>query len=163
MNKSLTNVARGIVCLMGVAVIIVLVILLPELAREEAVGKVNPPAAYPFLIGAWILSLPIFIALQQTLKLLNQIDENKAFSNQSVITLRKIKYSVIAFAALIVTGAISVIMIARSADPREDVTPVISIGFVFTFVSSLVATFVAVLQRLLQEAINMKKENDLTV
>lgn len=163
MKKSLTIVTKGIVYLMGSAVITVCTILLPELAREEAIGKVNPPTALPFLVGAWVLSIPIFIALYQTLKLVSLIDENKAFSNQSVKALQTIKYCSMAFGILIVIGATAAIILTRSADPTEDVTPIFMVGFIFTFVSSVVATFFAVLKRILMDAIKIKSENDLTV
>ena len=64
---------------------------------------------------------------------------------------------------MIVIGAITVIIVARAADPREDVAHIVTIGFIFTFASSIVATFAAVLKRLLQDAINIKSENDLIV
>lgn len=163
MRKGLTHITRGIVYLMAVSVFAVCAILLPELAREEAVGKVNPPSSYPFLIGAWVLSIPIFTALYQTLKLVSYIDENSAFSNRSVKALQIIKYCSIAFSILIVLGTGAVIVLARSANPSEDVAGLITMGFIFTFVSSIIAAFVAVLQRLLNDAIEMKRENDLIV
>lgn len=147
---------------MGISVFAVLTILLPELAREEAVGKIQPPSAYPYLL-VWILSIPIFLALYQTLKLLNLIDKKKAFSDESVGVLQKIKYSAISFAILVVVFAAAVVIPAKNIDPAEDVTPVGTFGFIFVFVSSVIAIFVAVLQKLLKNAIEIKSENDLTV
>lgn len=67
MKQGVTIITRGVIYLMGIAILSVCAILLPELAREEAVGKVNPPSAYPFLLAAWVLSLPIFFcALSNT-------------------------------------------------------------------------------------------------
>jgi hypothetical protein len=163
MKRGLTIITRGIVYLMGIAVLSILAILLPELAREEAVGKANPPTVWPFFVAAWVLSVPIFIALHQTLKLLSYIDGNKAFSDRSVHTLQNIKLCAIAFSIMIALSAITVIVVARIADPREDVTHIVTIGFIFTFASSIVATFAAVLKRLLNDAINIKSENDLIV
>lgn len=163
MKRGLTLITRGIVYLMGIAVFSILAILLPELAREEAVGKVNPPNALPYLIAAWVLSIPIFAALHQTLKLLSYIDENKAFSTRSVKLLQNIKLYAIVFSVMIAASAITVIVAARIMDPREDVTHIVALGFIFTFASSIVATFAAVMQRLLQDAINIKSENDLIV
>lgn len=163
MKNNLITITKGSVYLIGIAVITVCAILLPELAREEAVGKVNPPSSYPFLIGAWILSLPIFIALHQTLKLINYVKQNKAFSNKSVKALKYIKYSTLVFSFLIVSAVIAVIVLTRGANPPEDITPVITIGFIFTFVSSLITTFVAILERLLKDAINIKSKNDLII
>ncbi|MGI5826438.1 MAG: DUF2975 domain-containing protein [Patescibacteria group bacterium] len=148
---------------MGIAVISVCGILLPELAREEAVGKANPPVQWPFLIGAWILAIPIFIALREVLKLLKNIDENMAFSKSTIKVLRNIKYCSIVFAVLIALAAISTVIFVRITAPMEDAPPIFMFGFIFTFVSCVIATFVAVLERLLQNAIDIKAENDLTV
>lgn len=162
-KSALIIFTRGLIYLMGIAVLSVCGILLPELAREEAVGKVNPPSSIPFLIGAWILSVPVFIGLHQALKILSFIDNNRAFSELSVKSLSNIKICSVIFSLLIVLSAVMVIITAKIADPTEDVTHVVTIGFVFAFASSIVATFAAVMQRLLKEAVNMKSENDLIV
>ncbi len=163
MKQGSIFIARGIVYLMGLAVIAVCVILLPELAREEAVANPHAGPAYPFLIGAWILSLPIFTALYQTLKLIGYIDSDTAFGERSVKALQTIRICAVVFSVLIAVAGTAVITIARMTDPTEDVTPVVTIGFIFIFSSIVVATFAAVLARLLQQAIHMKSENDLTV
>lgn len=163
MKQGTTIMTRGIIYLMGIAVLAVCGILLPELAREEAAANPGVGPAYPFLIGAWVLSIPIFVALYQALRILGYIDGNNAFSNRSVKALKNIKICAIVFSVMIIIAATSVIIIGKSIDPTEDLAPVASIGFIITFVSVVVATFVAVLQRLLQDAIHMKSENDLTV
>ena len=45
----------------------------------------------------------------------------------------------------------------------DDAPGLIILGMVIIFASMVIAVFAAVLQRLLQEAINIKSENDLTV
>jgi hypothetical protein len=46
---------------------------------------------------------------------------------------------------------------------RDDAPGIIFIGLVVIFASMVIAVFAAVLQRLLQEAIDIKSENDLIV
>lgn len=41
--------------------------------------------------------------------------------------------------------------------------PIGLVGLIIVFASLVIAVFAAILQRLLQEAINIKSENDLTV
>ncbi|HDR6753118.1 TPA: DUF2975 domain-containing protein, partial [Bacillus thuringiensis] len=48
--------------------------------------------------------------------------------------------------------------IAKKMDP-----PIGLVGLIIVFASLVIAVFAAILQRLLQEAINIKSENDLTV
>jgi hypothetical protein len=163
MTNSITVTAKGIVYLMGLSVISVCAILLPELAREDTAGKVNPPSSLPFLLGAWLLCLPILIALFYAHKFINLIENSEAFTHKAVRALEVMKYSTIVFSFLLVAIAVTVVALAKMADPTEDVTPVITIGSILTFVSLVIATFIAVLQELLHEAINIRSENDLTV
>jgi hypothetical protein len=161
--NGLTFMTRGVIYLMALAVFSVCAILLPELAREEAVGKATPPLVWPFLLGAWILSIPIYFALHQTHTLLGFVDQNKAFSPLAVKALQNIKIAAIVWSIMIALGAIIVLFVAQTANPTEDVTFIVPVGLMFTFTSWVIATFAAVLQRLLQDAIAMKTENDLTV
>lgn len=164
MKLKLTTISKFIIGLAGLAALAVCVILLPELAREEALE--NPGTAtlnFPFLLGAWVLSVPFFVALFQTFKLLTLIDTGKAFSGRAVKALGIIKACAVTFSLLIVLGVIGGISWIRSIDPREDVTAFVSLGFIFAFTAVVIATFVAVLQRLLQNAIAIKSENDLTI
>lgn len=149
---------------MATAALLVCTILVPELIREESVGKpVNLYLTYSFLSAVYIIAIPFFIALYQTLKLLHFISENKAFSHQSIKALQNIKMCAIIFSVLIVIAVITGLSLARMIDPREDVTFMVTFGFIFTFVSSIIAVFVAVLQRLLIDAVALKSENDLIV
>jgi hypothetical protein len=164
MKNGLTTFARAVVYLVGVAALCVCFILIPELVREEGVGKpFNPYLVYSFFAGVYLLALPFFVALYQTLKLFNYIDKNKAFSHQSIKALQNIKICAIVFSVMIVVAVATGIGVARSIDPTEDVTGFITLGFIFTFIPSIIAVFVAVLQRVLAEAVAMKSENDLIV
>lgn len=159
-----TVFARGVVYLVGAAALSVCFILLPELVREESVGKTpNLFLTISFLGSGYILSLPFFVALHQTLKLLNYIDMNKTFSHQSIKALQNIKLCAVIFGVLIVLAVVAWLSIARSIDPSEDVTFIVTFGGIFTFVASILAVFVALLQKLLTEAVALKSENDLIV
>lgn len=163
MKLNLINTTKAIVYLTAITVISVLIILIPEILREEAIGKATPPAAFPVLIVSWTYSLPVFFALYQTLRLINLIELKKAFSNKTIETLQKIKYSTIIFCIMVIVGTAAGLVLGKRIDPTEDLTPLATFGFIFTFVSIVIATFVATLRRLLQNAINIKAENDLTV
>lgn len=100
-----------------------------------------------------------YFALYQAFTLLSYIDRNKAFSELSVRALKKIKYSAITISLLLVAGMPLFYLIAE----MDDAPGIILIGLVLIFASMVIAVFAAVLQRLLQEAIDIKSENDLTV
>lgn len=164
MNQGLITFSRVTVYLAGIAVLAMCLILFPELAREESVE--HPDTAYLthyFLAGAYVITVPVFVALHQTLRFLGYMEERKAFSGQSVKTLENIKLCAITFGALIILAAAAGIIVARSINPTEDVTHIVALGAIFTFAASVIATFAAVLQKLLKNAIEMKAENDLIV
>jgi len=113
----------------------------------------------PFLAYAYAASIPFFVALYQAFKLLGYIEQNKVFSQISVRALRNIKYCAITLSGLIGLGILFLRLFTTSDDPA---------GFtalsIFTiFVSIIIATAAAVFQKLLQNAIDIKSENDLTV
>jgi len=121
---------------------------LPELAKLQ----------YPLLIGMYIAMIPFFFALYQTLKLLSYIDKNEAFSELAVQALKKIKFSAITISILYILLMPFLYLLTVADD-----APAILIGMVIIFASIVIAVFAAVLQKLLQEAIDIKSENDLIV
>lgn len=111
------------------------------------------------LLGLYVPAIPFFFAIYQTMKLLQRIDMNTAFSDDSVTSLRNIKYCGILIAALFSAG---MPYIFYAAD-KDDAPGVVAIALVIIGASIAVAVFAAVLQRLLHSAIEFKTENDLTV
>jgi hypothetical protein len=122
----------------------------------------NPEYAYmlyPIVIGMYVAAIPFFVALYQAFKLLSYIDNNQAFSELSVKALKKIKFCAITISGLFVVILPFVFLVAD----LDDAPGLIIIGMVPIFGSMVIAVFAAVLQRLLQEAIDIKSENDLIV
>jgi len=105
-------------------------------------------------------SIPFFIALYQSFKLLGYIEQNKVFSLGAVKALRTIKYCGIAIAGLLVIGLIT---LKLTHDPSEDAAGPLALGFITAFISIVVATGAAVFEKLLRNAVAIKSENDLTV
>jgi len=114
----------------------------------------------PFLAYAYVASIAFFTALFQAFKLLGYIGNNKVFSLDSVRALRTIKYCAIALVAMI-GAAVAYLFIAIRG--KDDIAGGVAVGFVMSFVSVVIATAAAVFERLLQNAVDMKSENDLTV
>jgi len=113
----------------------------------------------PFLLFMYIGSIPFFVALYEAFRLLGHIDHNRAFSQTAVDSLRNIKYCALCLVAVLITGMV----IIRYASGEDDSAGATVIGIVVTFASIVVATAAAVFQELLQNAVNYKSENDLTV
>lgn len=151
---------RATVLLMGMMALLLAYIILPAIYDEW--DGAYPDFAYfkfPFMIGLALTAVPFFVALFQTLRLLNLVDRNKAFSTSSVTALGRIKYCAIAFGGLYAICLPLFYIMAQV----EDAPGLMVIGLVMTFAPMVIAVFAAVLQRLLRSAIAIKSENELTV
>lgn len=164
MKNKTAFLSRGIVYFMALTALSICVFLLPELAREATAE--DPAMAHLhsfFLLGAYLLAVPFFAALGYTHRLFSYISGDDAFSHQSVKALRNIKLCTCAFGAMVTIGSVLAIFAARSINPNEDVTHIIILGLIFIFIASVIGVFVAVLQKLLQQAITIKHDNELIV
>ncbi|WP_316569396.1 DUF2975 domain-containing protein [Neobacillus sp. YIM B06451] len=158
MKRGSTLFLKTAVMVMGIPVLALGIFGLYWLVRNPA----NPDYAhilYPIVAGMYISVIPFFVALVQAFKLLSYIDRNEAFSQLSVKALRNIKFCAMTISGLYVIVLPFVFMVAE----LDDAPGLVIIGMVPIFASMVIAVFAAVLQRLLQEAINIKSENDLTV
>ncbi len=158
MKQGSTLFLKIAVFLIGVPVLALGIFGVTDLVNNPA----NPDYAhilYPIVIGMYVSVIPFFVALYQAFKLLSYIDKSQAFSDMSVTALKKIK-----FCALTISGLYVVILpfVFLVAD-LDDAPGLIIVGMVPVFASMVIAVFAAVLQRLLQEAIAIKIENDFTV
>jgi hypothetical protein len=154
MERGSTIFLRGVIFLLAMAVLALCMFVLPRI-----IGSIDVTGYDPILLGMYVTAIPFFIALYQTLKLLNYIDTNKAFSPLSVKALKNIKYCAIIISAWYTVGMPYIFYVAD----QDDAPGVVAIGLVIIFASFVIAVFAAVLQRLLQNAIAIKTENDLTV
>ena len=112
----------------------------------------------PFLAYVYVASIPFFMGLYQAFKLLGYVERNKEFSPSAVKSLRIIRYCAIAIIGFVAAGEVFIM-----SNDSDDGAGAIVIGLIIIFASIVVATATAVLERALQNAVDMKSENDLTV
>ncbi|MGO4375914.1 DUF2975 domain-containing protein, partial [Paenibacillus sp. MCAF20] len=86
------------------------------------------------------------------------IDRGYAFSESSVRALRTIKRCGITISVFITLGVLFVVIFID-----DDITHIITLGALSIFASSVIASFAALLQKVLRDVIRIKIENDLTV
>jgi hypothetical protein len=159
MKRSSTIFLQGVVVLIGIVALAIMIRF--PLTEGRAVNlDLFHIYADPFLIYGYFASIAFFVALYQAFRLLGYIGQNKVFSFESVKSLKNIKYCAIILGILIV-GAGLYIRIFHASD--DDPAGFLAICIVTTFISIVIATAAAVLERLLQNAIDIKSENDLTV
>jgi hypothetical protein len=155
---------RGSTIFLQVVIVLLGVGVLALLLWEPHVEGVNAHATLfemyfnPFIAYAYIGSIPFFVALYQAFKLLGYIRRNEIFSQPSVRALRTIKYC-----ALAIIGFVAVSVIFMIFGDRDDRPAGVFMRILITFPSIVVAIAAAVFERILQNAVDIKSENDLTV
>ncbi len=157
MNRSSTIFLQVVIVLFGIGA-------LAFLLWEPHVEGVNTNATFwavyfdSFIAYAYIASIPFFVGLYQAIKVLGYAGQNKIFTPQAVKALRTIKYCALAMIGFV---AVSVIfMIGGDIEDRPGGT---FMRILIAFPAIVVATTAAMFERILQNAVAIKSENDLTV
>lgn len=156
MNRGSTLTLRIAIVCIGLAALAFLGFVVPSGIRAELEGDFD----YGYiLVGLCLTAIPFLVALLESLKLIGYIDANKAFSPASVQTLKRIKYCALVISGLFVAGMPYIFYLAD----KDDAPGVAALGFIIIGVSFVIGAAAGVFQRLLQNAIDIKSENDLTV
>jgi cytochrome bd-type quinol oxidase subunit 2 len=159
MKRSSTIFLQVVIVLIGIAA---LALLLWEPHLEGRNAHATNFEIYfkdPFLALVYIGSIPFFVALYQAFKVLGYAGQNKIFSQAAVKALRTIKFCAIAIIGFVVVEEI-IIMLNHGSD---DAAGAVFMGVLITFFSIVIATAAAMFERILQNAVDIKSENDLTV
>ena len=158
MKRISTIFLQVVIMLIGIGA---LAILLWEPHIEGRNAHATPFEIYfkdPFLAYAYAASIPFFVALYQAFKVSGYAGQNKIFSQAAVKALRMIKYCAIA-----IIGFVAVSVIFMMFDDPDDRPAGVFMRILITFPSIVVATAAAMFERILQNAVEIKSENDLTV
>jgi hypothetical protein len=159
MKRSSTIFLQIVIVLIGIAA---LALLLWEPQTEGVNAHATNFEIYfkdPFLALAYIGSIPFFVALYQAFNVLGYAGQNKIFSQAAVNALRTIKYCALAIIGFVVVEEIFIMLNHGSDDAAGGVF----MGVLITFISIVIATAAAMFERILQNAVDIKSENDLTV
>lgn len=159
MKKISTVFLQGVVVLVG---IIALTMLLWFPQTEGRAKNLDLFSIYadPFILYGYAASVAFFVALYKAFKLLGYIGQNQVFSSSSVNSLKSIKYCAIILAIAIVVAGL---FVKLSHNEDDDPAGFLAMCIVTTFVTIVVATAAAIFERILQNAVDMKSENDLTI
>ena len=112
----------------------------------------------PFLAYAYVASIPFFVALYHGFKVLGYAGHHQVFSQAAVKALRTIKLCAIALIGFVAVGELFILM-----NGEEDKAGGVIMGVLITFGSIIIATAAAMFEQILQNAVDLKSENDLTV
>jgi hypothetical protein len=157
---------RGSIFFLRAVIVLVGVAVLAGLLWEPQVEGVNANADQftiyfrdPFLAYLYVGSLPFFFGLYQGFRLLGYVGQGEAISPAAVKSLRQIKYCALAVIAFIVGGEAFIILSTGSDDKAGGV----AMGVFTGFPCIVTVAAAAVLERVLQNAVDLKSEHDLTV
>jgi hypothetical protein len=159
MRRISTVFLQAVIVLIGMVALAIL-IWFPQAEGRAANLDLFSIYADPLILYGYATSIAFFVALYQAFKLLGYIGQNKVFSPNSVKTLKTIKYCAIVLGISIVLAGLY-IMIAH--DKEDDAAGFLSMCIVSTFVTIVIATAAAIFEKLLQNAVDMKSENELTI
>lgn len=112
----------------------------------------------PFLAFAYVASIPFFAGLWHGFKVLGCVGRGTHFSQEAVRSLRIIKYCAIAIIGFVL---VSVAFMMNEGD--DDRPQGVMMRLLVCFASVVVASAAATFERILQKAVDLKAENDLTV
>lgn len=158
MKKGSTLFLRFVLCLIAIGTLAGM-LWFPQTEGRAANLDLISIYTDPLIIFVYIASIAFFVGLYQAFKLLNFIDANKVFTKGAVNTLKNMK-----FASLILIGFIvSAVLFIRFFEQGDDPAGPTALGIILSFAAAVIATATAVFQKILQNAVDMKSENDLTV
>ncbi len=158
--KKETIFLKAALFFIGFPILALCIVIFPIFTKEAATSSTRMAfILYGILTTLYLSAIPFFTALYQAFKLLTYIDRNEAFSDKSVKAIENIKNC----AAIISVLYILCMPLFYIVAEVDDAPGVIIIGIVFIFAPMVVSVFAAVLQKLLQNAIDIKRDNDLTI
>jgi len=157
MKRSSTIFLQMVVVLIGIGALS-LMLWEPHVEGVNAHATLLEMYVNPFVAYAYISSMPFFVALYQAFKVLGYAGQNQVFSQEAVKALRTIKYC-----ALVLIGFVAVSVLFMISGDREDRPAGVFMRILISFPAIVVATLAALFERILQNAVEIKSENDLTV
>ncbi|GLC88896.1 DUF2975 domain-containing protein [Lysinibacillus piscis] len=158
--KRETLFLKIVVMLMGLPVLAICIFVLPKVIISTINNEISIAYAYYIVVGClYATACMYFVALYQTHKLLSYIDRNIAFSELSVQAIKRIKQCALLISGVYVVSLPFLFLIADD----DDAPGLILYGVLIGGAALAVAVFAAVLQKLLNNAIAIQSENDLTI
>lgn len=112
----------------------------------------------PFVLYIYLGSLPFFFALHQVFQLLGSVGQFQGVSPEAVTAVRRVKHSAWVVLAFLVGGVAYIVL-----GVDDDGAGAVAMGILTSFVCIVTAAAAATFERVLQRAVDLQLENDLTV
>lgn len=158
MNRGASHFLRAVLVLVGIGAIAFLLWQPQVEGRNAHATQFEIYLKDPFLAFVYVGSDPFFVGLYHAFKVLGHAGRSGEFSLSNVRSLRTIRYCAIAL-----VGSIAIAEAIILSHRTDDHAGPVMLGVIIAFAAVVVATAMALLERALQNAVDMKSENDLTV
>lgn len=156
-----TLLLKTTLVLMGLVGLAIAIFVLPNF-YEGALAEFPyaPKSILTIVVALYAVTLPYFFVLLQSWKLLVLIDKSIAFSLNAVHAFRNIKFASFLGCLLLMIGFVPFLYPIAEV---EDAPGLLLYGFLFACIPFVVSVFAALLEKVFQNAVEMKSENDLTI
>lgn len=160
-QKGSTLLLKSTLVFMALIVLALAVFALPHIYLG---GLLEFPSVPTVILGIVIvmyaITIPYFFVLWQSWKLLVYIDQKKGFSPFSIQAFRSIKWASLIGGFILMLGFVPLLYpIAQ----LQDAPGLLVIGFAFSCIPFVVSLFASVMEKLFQNALDLKSENELTI
>ena len=160
MKRGSTIFLQIVILLFGVGVLTFLLWLPQVEGRNVNATQFEIYFKDPFLAYIYLAFVPFFVGLYQGIRILGYARRDEIFSSRSVRALRIIKYCALTI-AIFILGAEAYIFIFISG--TDDIAGGVMMGAFVIVACAVIGTAATVFERILQNALDIKSENDLTV
>jgi uncharacterized membrane protein (DUF106 family) len=146
-----------LICI-GLILVALGIFIIPELANEAA--SQNPEYAYlkiPTMIFIYITTLPFFAGLYEALKICRKVLEDNSFSDQNGTSLIWISRYAVTESILYTLGSI-ILFSLNALHPG-----ILILVLIIIFAAATIAIFSTLLAQFVNKAVEVKKENELTI
>jgi energy-converting hydrogenase Eha subunit A len=157
MKRSATVFLQVVIVLIGIGAL-AFMLWEPHVEGANAHATLSQMYFNSFVVYAFIGSTPFFAALYHAFRVLGYVRQNKTFSQATVNSLRIIKYCALALIGFVVVSVVFMI-----GGDREDRPAGFFMRILVIFPSIIVAIAAAISERVFQNAVDKKPENDLIV
>ncbi|MGX7132540.1 MULTISPECIES: DUF2975 domain-containing protein [Enterococcus] len=114
---------------------------------------------WAFIGGLYLSELCFYFAVFQAFRVLRQVDHNQAFSQETLLAVTRLKQGLFGMGGSYLTFLPFLYVMADV----EDAPGLIFVGLGVIAVPFIAAVFVAILQKLLENVLLIKTENELTI
>lgn len=160
MKRASTIFLQAVIVLLGLGVLTFL-ILEPQIeGRNANATQFEIYFQDPALVYIYLAFVPFFVGLYQAIKLLGYSRRNEVFSDSAVRAFKIIKICAIVTAIFFIGAEAYLFVFIRGTD---DIAGGVAMGVFIIVACAVTATTAAVFERVLQSAVDIKSENDLTV